>query len=136
MILATIPLVFIGGQGVAAAHTGPEPAVPSNTSNHPWSTDGCSHVPDSGTAQSGTVKGPFDFAHACWHHDGCYRHHDGTRLSCDDRFRRDMLASCDDIGSNVACRDRAEIYYLGVRWFGQPAWDSYSTDVPMDGALT
>ncbi len=134
MLLATIPLVFLG-QGVAAAHTGPEPATPSNMGEHPWPTDGCSHVPDSGTAQSGAVSGPFDFLHACAHHDGCYRLHDGTRLSCDNRFLDNMLASCEEIGSNVACRDRANVYYLGVRWFGHVAWENYEINAPMDGAL-
>lgn len=133
--LATILLIF-AGQGTASAHTGSGPATPSNMSEHPWSTDGCSQVPDAGTAQSGLIKGPFDFHHACVHHDGCYRHHDGTRLSCDDRFLQNMIASCEEIRSNIACRDRANIYYLGVRWFGHVAWENYSTDAPMDGAMT
>jgi hypothetical protein len=66
------------------------------------------------------------------HHDGCYRQHDGTRLSCDNRFLNSMLASCTEIRSNVACRDRAQIYYLGVRLFGQEAWDNYSVVIRME----
>ncbi len=43
-----------------------------------------------------------------------------------------MLASCTEIRSNVACRDRAQIYYLGVRLFGQEAWDNYSVVIRME----
>lgn len=102
------------GLGVtpAAAHTDDSPAA-GGWQWHPWSSDGCSHVPDA-------VWGVFEFTHACQHHDGCYRHHFGTRAVCDRRFRADMVAGC--AWFNLACRTMAYAYYAGVRALGAGAY--------------
>ncbi|MGY1704230.1 hypothetical protein ACI79C_06620 [Geodermatophilus sp. SYSU D00697] len=121
-------------------------ATPANDDDtqHWWNSDGCSVVPDSGVhgarVTAGTppltvstyVVGTYDFHHACVHHDGCYRHHWADKGTCDRWFLNDMNASCQAIGGNGACYDRARLYYWGVVVFGGGAYGQRSAAIPMD----
>ncbi|WP_137816874.1 phospholipase [Gandjariella thermophila] len=79
-----------------------------------WSSDGCSHVPDSPFG--------FHFRHACERHDFGYRNYrrqrrftEPNRREIDDNFRSDMYSVC---GTNWTCRRTADLYYVGVRELG------------------
>lgn len=122
-------------------------ATPYNATDHPWTSDGCSWVPDSGvTAGLATVGTPpwsvnivvvasWDFNHACVHHDGCYRGHWADRATCDQWFRNDMNASCDAMHADAAkrsvCKQQATLYYTGVRLLGGGAFTSWSHLIAM-----
>ena len=105
-------------------------ATPYNNGSHPWSTDGCSVVPDWGPSWVGGAY--FDFNHACIHHDGCYRQHWADRGTCDKWFLNDMYASCNAIhpawrpGQRASCYNQAVIYYNGVRAFGNSAYVAWT----------
>ena len=77
----------------------------------------CTGVPD-------TIPGIFDFTDACAAHDACYASGE-AQLPCDDAFRDDMVAECvADFPSAVdprrhLCLTFAQLYYFGVRLFGQ-----------------
>lgn len=125
VIGCTMGLAVVAVAPSANATTTPGiPATPSNEGGEWWSTDGCTLVPDSGAH--------FDFHHACHHHDGCYHYHWSDRSTCDDWFLNDMFASCAELGHYPQCYARAELYYLGVRKFGQMSWDSYSVQIAMN----
>jgi hypothetical protein len=88
----------VAPSGEAEAHTTQGRATPGNDGPHPWSTDGCS-TPG---IKISSVRGVFNFRHACEHHDGCYKGfpRDGkptywvSRSQCDLWFLYDMQASC------------------------------------------
>ncbi len=120
-------------------------ATPYNNGSHPWSTDGCSYVPDSGTHAKKIAYGsaPFytyvwtfaswNFNHACIHHDGCYRGHWASKSTCDSWFLNDMRASCgamhpSDWARRAVCNDKAWQYYSGVVALGWPAYSGWSYD--------
>lgn len=108
-------------------------ATPHNSSSHPWSTDGCSVVPDWGLWGGAW----FDFNHACIHHDGCYRNRWASKGTCDTWFLNDMNASCGALhpwwsARRGACKDLAWKYYLGVVYFGGGAYSSRSGYIPMN----
>lgn len=71
----------------------------------------------------------FDFEAACRRHDACY----GNALDrgfCDQRFREDLIASCD----NPLCQPFAGIYAWAVEAFGRSAWTE-SASVALDELL-
>lgn len=78
----------------------------------------CTGVPDA-------LPGIFDFTTACAGHDLCYAGGEQTRAECDSQFRRDMTALC--VAQHPAaldplryvCLTFAQLYYAGVRFFGQ-----------------
>jgi hypothetical protein len=77
----------------------------------------CTGVPE-------TIPGIFDFTEACVAHDACYAA-GVDRLACDLAFREDMIAACEtqhpdpfDFQRQV-CLGFAELYFFGVRLFGQ-----------------
>ncbi len=78
----------------------------------------CTGVPD-------TIPGIFDFTGACANHDACYASREQTRAQCDEAFRSDMVAACavqhpSALGpARYACLTFAQLYYAGVRLFGQ-----------------
>jgi hypothetical protein len=77
----------------------------------------CTGVPDA-------IPGIFDFTDACAAHDACYASGQ-SQLACDEAFRADMVAECAaDFPSAVdarryLCLTFAQLYYFGVRLFGQ-----------------
>ncbi|MFI5983486.1 phospholipase A2 [Streptomyces sp. NPDC051555] len=128
----------------AAATTRPGVnATPFNEGGEYWDTDGCTDVPDDGLhtirtvygkpplALYGYLTGRFDFHHACKHHDGCYKFRWADRATCDQWFRNDMHASCTAMKSNAACDDMAELYYRGVRVFGEVPWKLHDIRISM-----
>ncbi len=78
----------------------------------------CTGVPD-------TIPGIFDFTEACASHDACYASGDQTQAECDEAFRADLVGAClaqhpsalDP--ARYACLTFAQLYYAGVRLFGQ-----------------
>jgi Prokaryotic phospholipase A2 len=106
-----IAVLLAGALGASAtpalAHTTQTPAVVSNMSAHPWSSDGCSKSPDQ------------PFLHACIHHDGCYALKWASRATCDSWFLNDMRATCAEIRGGSVCTGAAWTYYLFVRAFGR-----------------
>jgi hypothetical protein len=78
----------------------------------------CTGVPDA-------LPGIFDFTSACAAHDLCYAGGQQTRGECDAQFRHDMGALC--VSQHPAtldplryvCLTFAQLYYAGVRFFGQ-----------------
>ena len=132
-LVASVGFVVLGPSPVLA-HSGGS-AVPSNNYGHWWSTDGCSWVPDSGVAIGG---GYYDFNHACIHHDGCYRNRWGAKNTCDQWFKNDMYASCDELhrqwwqaSTRLSCKSQADLYFWGVQRFGTTAYASASHLVRM-----
>ena len=77
----------------------------------------CTGVPDA-------IPGIFDFTDACTAHDACYTSGQ-TQLACDDAFRQAMVAECAAQypsvldGRRFLCLTFAQLYYFGVRVFGQ-----------------
>ena len=77
----------------------------------------CTGVPDA-------VPGIFDFTDACAVHDVCYASGQ-PQLACDEAFRQQMVAACAaDFPSALdarryLCLTFAQLYYFGVRLFGQ-----------------
>jgi hypothetical protein len=135
----------LGPASAASATTTPGVnATPYNATAHPWDTDGCSVVPDSGLHTSKVWTGygtlphtaSFDFNHACVHHDGCYRGRWASRATCDSWFLNDMRASCAashprSWASREVCANKAYQYYLGVRAFGAGAYAATSSHIPI-----
>ena len=78
----------------------------------------CTGVPDA-------LPGIFDFTTACAAHDLCYAGGEQTQAECDTQFRQDMNALC--VAQHPAaldpvryvCLTFAQLYYAGVRFFGQ-----------------
>ncbi|WP_139228898.1 hypothetical protein [Blastococcus tunisiensis] len=125
-------------------------ATPYNSGDHPWSTDGCTVVPDSGIHGTSLYYGQppwganmwttafYDFNHACIHHDGCYAGRWASKGTCDSWFLNDMRASCDAMypsdsqaAARIVCRDRAWQYYVGVTTLGWPAYYASSSAIPI-----
>lgn len=84
-----------------------------------WSNDGCSNVPDTGTA--------FDFRYSCIRHDFGYRNYkgfaiftEGNKKRIDDKFLTDMKAHCSARAFPLkpSCYSTAYTYYAGVRALG------------------
>ena len=132
-LLASVGVIAVGSSP-AQAHSGGS-AVPSNNYGHWWSTDGCSWVPDTGIAVGG---GYYNFNHACIHHDGCYRNHWSGKNTCDQWFKNDMYASCNELHPSwwqakyrYSCKSQADLYYWGVQRFGTTAYVAYSHLVRM-----
>ena len=78
----------------------------------------CTAVPDA-------IPGIFDFTSACAAHDLCYGGGQQTQAQCDDQFLQDMSALC--VAQHpealsplrLVCLTFAQLYYGGVRLFGQ-----------------
>jgi hypothetical protein len=78
----------------------------------------CTGVPDA-------LPGIFDFTSACASHDLCYAGGAQTQATCDAQFVQDMTALC--VAEHPAaldplryvCLTFAQLYYAGVRLFGQ-----------------
>ncbi|CAB4673783.1 MAG: hypothetical protein F2650_03525 [Actinobacteria bacterium] len=91
-----------------------------------WGTDGCSAPIIQSTGRS------FDFYAACWRHDFGYRNmsqlkngrvwSETLRLRIDQRFRKDMRASCASKVrvTRIQCLTWAETFFRTVRRFGAP----------------
>jgi hypothetical protein len=83
--------------------------------------------PDGGscTGVFDAIPGIFDFTAACAAHDVCYASGTQTQLACDDAFRQNMVAACATQhpsaldGRRFLCLTFAQLYYFGVRLFGQ-----------------
>lgn len=125
-LLAALPAVEGNSGYYSDAHSGNDTAV--NEDHHAdrpyWSTNGCTAVPDS-------VRGLYYFEHACDHHDGCYGNHWQSRLGCDDKFRRNMHASCNHNWgrfnpARYLCREVKDQFYYAVRNLGGPAYVGWS----------
>lgn len=125
VVVISVLLALFVTAGVASA-------APAN----PPTTDGCS-TPGANISR---VPGVFDFRIPCQNHDYCYEGFDPagnvavvSRFTCDNRFLRDMLASCTDPQATTPknakrCRDTAYLYYAAVRIFGGRYYDpGYST---------
>lgn len=132
ILLAMLTLTGLGlglMQDPAAATNSPgQSATPYNEGGEWWSNDGCSLVADDGWWGN--------FHHPCVHHDGCYRNHWSTKSTCDWWLYNDMRASCAAMfriwdWRNGPCNSQAYGYYLGVFYFGGPAYDGRSFDIPM-----
>lgn len=85
----------------------------------------------------------FDFTHACSHHDSCYIHKQGVtsdsngRLRCDSLFKQDMHEMCNHHSDLPwMCRRVADLYYLGVRAFGEYSWENSSPCTSWRSVLT
>jgi hypothetical protein len=71
------------------------------------------------------------FTSACEGHDRCYAAHRG-KAACDSAFLRDMLATCEHVGSSsggvgagvtrASCRAAARLYYKAVVIGGGPSY--------------
>jgi len=111
-------------------------ATPYNNTYHPWTTDGCSVVPDWGTSGFYPYAW-FDFNHACIHHDGCYRNRWADRATCDLWFLNDMNASCNaihpwwNVPNRTSCKGMASLYYTGVRTLGASAYAYRTHSAPL-----
>jgi hypothetical protein len=135
VLLALVALLALVDRPAAASPRGHR-ATPATASSHPWSTDGCSMVPDRGWWVHRGVPGRFDFGHACVHHDGCYRGHWASRRGCDGTFLDDMAASCRSLHprnpwTRGSCLALADLYHLGVRILGASAYRRGSHEVPI-----
>lgn len=122
--------IAIAFSGVALGHTTAGNATPANDGWHPWSSNGCSWVPDKGSY--------FNFLHACKHHDGCYQGFPrknkptywASRWQCDSWFLYDMQASCrwrhgsqtNTSKNGRRCMQRAADYHYGVRKLARKAY--------------
>jgi Prokaryotic phospholipase A2 len=155
-LLSIVALVAALLLGTVVSHAGPSAATtqpgvnatPYNNGPHPWTTDGCSIVPDSGvhvkkiyqwTRFGGlyvSTSASWNFNHACVHHDGCYRGHWASRASCDQWFLNDMRATCSAMHPSSAarravCNAKATQYYVGVRALGGPAYNGWTHYIPV-----
>ncbi len=126
LVLATAMITSI--EPAAAHGDGSGPATPANigAGGHWWASNGCGSV--GSTWVPDRLSGTFDFHHPCIHHDGCYRYRFLTRAGCDDRFHRDMRASC-EVGApwttwftRPTCRWLADVYAQAVRLFGASSY--------------
>jgi hypothetical protein len=114
LVLALLFGSSVAGGGSASAQAAPSAPTPE----FPYPHDGCTLVPD---APSGV-----SFTAACNHHDGCYGARQLSRAACDAIFHREMVAACEASRSTryYTCRSFASVYYVGVRVFGRPFYDS------------
>jgi hypothetical protein len=82
--------------------------------------DSCNFVPDSFLTA--------DFTLACDHHDACYSS-STSRLKCDQIFLNELIETCADApdlqpAQRLTCFSIAGIYFIGVRLFGAPFYNS------------
>jgi hypothetical protein len=86
-----------------------------------WSTDGCS------APFVGSEGRSFNFRRACVRHDFAYRNYkrlgifdETTRVALDERFRLDMLESCEPRRRTfrIRCLAWAEVFHAAVRAAG------------------
>jgi len=86
-----------------------------------WSTDGCS------APVIGNQGRSFNFQRACVRHDFGYRNYknfglfnETTRAAIDERFRLDMVESCEPRRRTfkIRCFAWAEVFYASVRAVG------------------
>jgi hypothetical protein len=59
-----------------------------------------------------------DFRPICLAHDRCYGAANKTREQCDKDFLNALRSACDNSIRPHACKRRAKVMYLAVRWFG------------------
>jgi hypothetical protein len=86
------------------------------------STDSCNFVPDS--------FGAANFTDACDAHDRCYSAPLASRLDCDLAFLANLNRACwvayqDQPAPLLTCFTVASIYFVGVRLFGAPFYNSH-----------
>lgn len=135
VLLALVTALAAAERPTAASPRGHD-ATPATMTDHRWTTDGCSMVPDRGWWMHHGVPGRFDFHHACVHHDGCYRGRWAGRRQCDGDFLDDMGASCRWLHprnpwTRGSCLALADLYHLGVRILGAAAYRQGSHEVPI-----
>ncbi|HJV08252.1 MAG TPA: phospholipase A2 [Acidimicrobiales bacterium] len=112
-------LLVVAALGLAVAPAGAQQVPPDIATLIDAFPDGgaCTGVPDA-------IPGVFDFTAACAAHDACYAS-GAPQLQCDDAFRQAMNASCAAAfpsaldGRRYVCLTFAQLYYFGVRLFGQ-----------------
>jgi hypothetical protein len=115
-VLVVVALAFSAGPAGAQEATVEQTDVAALIDAFP---DGgaCTGVPDA-------IPGIFDFTDACAVHDACYASGQ-PQLACDEAFRQAMVATCvTDFpsaldGRRYLCFTFAQLYYFGVRLFGQ-----------------
>lgn len=132
LVLAACLIATVGAASAGATTTPGVSATPYNNGSHPWSTDGCSVVPDSGSY----LGAYWNFNHACIHHDGCCRLRWASRSTCDSWFLNDMRASCGAIHPRsttrrTLCGQVTWTYYTSVRAFGSSAYTHRSWFIPI-----
>jgi RHS repeat-associated protein len=66
---------------------------------------------------------------ACYNHDRCYGTNGASKVMCDENFRYEIAASCQDRGKSE-CMAAALAYYLAVRFFGDDAFDAGQRGYP------
>jgi hypothetical protein len=112
--LAAAALVLLPAASAAASTSHTAVATPRSMSSHPWTTDGCSAAPDRGPG--------WDWGH--W----------SSRRVCDDRFRRDLRATCVELHPSAwgrwPCYAVAELYATAVRLFGAGAYAHHDVHTP------
>ena len=95
-------------------------AAPAAPAGADFDGGACTLVPDQ-------IPGLLDFTAACVRHDACYAA-GVDRLACDRTFRLDMIGLCQAQHpealdpARLICITFAELYFLGVRLFGGPAF--------------
>lgn len=131
VVSAALFLLSVLAPGQAHAHSSTtSTATPGNDTSHPWASNGCGPS-GAGLLVPDKIVGILNFNHACDHHDGCYGGFKVkgkvtrrvTRLTCDNEFRSNMLASCrwqhgsnlDRTWSSRRCRQLSGTYYSAVR---------------------
>ena len=86
-------------------------------------------VPDSVGGYSGPFGYKYKITPACETHDSCYSTCGKSKEQCDKQLGKDVLDIClQGGGTNFACNFYATGYYVGVKWKGQPAYQSAQTD--------
>ena len=87
-----------------------------------WTDDGCSNAPDQPNG--------YNFLPSCYRHDFGYRNYkaqgrfnEPNRETIDNNMKRDLYNECDKFDGRQAfkrvdCRRIADLYYVGVRAFG------------------
>ena len=116
-VLVVAALAFSAGAAGAQEAT-VESIVAATSISFPDHDGTCTGVPD-------RIPGIFDFTDACASHDECYASGEQTRAQCDEAFRSDMVVACvvqhpsalDP--ARYACLTFAQLYYAGIRFFGQ-----------------
>lgn len=134
LALLAFGLALVAGVPLASAHTTQGNATPGNDGGHPWPTDYCS-TPG---ITVNSVRGIYNFRHACAHHDGCYKGfpRNGratywvSRWQCDTWFLYDMQASCQwqhgrspsATWAGRKCMQAASNYHYAVRRYASRAY--------------
>lgn len=89
--------------------------------------NGCG--PEGGSIKLPQGYGDADYTSSCNGHDTCYEECGTGKVSCDEKFRDDMYASCAAAYPGAlnslmrfGCYERAYAYYTAVLRFGNSAW--------------